>query len=76
MNNDKFLEGVIAREEEGLCGFIRCWIGKCENVNCKLHKDLKCKCGSKATHDCPETHGAFVCGRDLCGSCSCSCRNC
>jgi hypothetical protein len=60
MNNDKFLDGVIS--SEGVCGFLECWVGKCKKINCEKHKNLKCRCGTKATFNCGETHGPSTYG--------------
>jgi len=71
MNNDKFLDGVISGNA---CEFMQCWVGPCNKIDCNKHKDLKCRCGSKAIHDCGETHGPMVCGSNLCKTCACGCR--
>lgn len=56
-------------ETKNRCKFRPAWQSRCNQENCKKHKDLKCcSCGEQATHQCEETNG-FVCGELLCNNC-------
>jgi len=59
-----------------MCEFIVAWVGKCNKESqekfCKQHKDIECKCGKQATHECSQT-SQFVCGKPLCNECKCDC---
>lgn len=62
------------------CIYDRAWVGYCgnqvepNNVYCNDHKHLRCTvCGENATKECSETYG-LVCGRPLCDTCECTCR--
>lgn len=56
-----------AFKQQGLCGFLEAYQGRCRNKKpCQKHQDLTCwKCGEKATRNCP-TASSFVCGQPCC----------
>lgn len=56
--------------EQGMCGFLEAWIGRCRNRKpCTKHADQKCaSCGADAVGNCSQT-GQFVCGAPLCADC-------
>lgn len=69
---DRQLKRLRKPKTEAKCLFELAWIGKCGVEGCKEHANLKCHfCGSIATHQCAHAGSVFVCGRNLCGSCSC-----
>jgi hypothetical protein len=62
------------------CKFEKDWAGRCKSIAlpnihfCEEHSKVVCsQCGKQATHSCEETHGAFVCGSNLCDNCNCVC---
>lgn len=60
------------------CLYDVCWKGTCGNdvkegnVYCDQHEKLKCEGGNKATRDCHDFNGSFVCGAPLCDDSSCN----
>ena len=60
----------------GTCCFIKSWAGICKKQTtivhdgrfyCAKHAKMVCHvCDKQATHDCPETMGASVCGTRMC----------
>ena len=57
--------------EQGMCGFLEAWIGRCQNsAPCAKHNSQLCWCGVLATRNC-DVAGTFVCGYPMCDNHQC-----
>lgn len=72
-------DGTVGESDEiKTCQFDQAWVGKCKKPvvkgedYCRDHINVKCGCGKQATHNCEQTMGPMICGRNLCDSCRCN----